>query len=443
MNVPTIAQLNAPYLIGLPPQDLLHVWEALTPAEKAQLASHWEWHRSEAQTPPEADADGAPWRVWAFLGGRGAGKTRAGAEWVNHLASRGIVKRIGLIGATLHEVRSVMVEGESGLTNTMIPSERPRYVKSIRRLSWPSGAVAEMFSGARPNSLRGPQFDLVWADEVVKWRHGEAALAMAQLALRLGPNPRMLVTSTPSPRPIIRRLITGPETVTTRAPTAANARNLSDRFLASLEALYGGSALARQEIGGEILEDDESALFRRAWIDVARVRAAPPLKRVVVGVDPPAGLGPRAAACGVVAAGLARDGHYYVLEDATVRNASPAQWAERAMRCAKVHGAEEIVAEANQGGEMVRALLQAAGLGRLRITLVRASDGKRTRAQPAALLYERGHVHHAGAFGALEDEMCLYGGEDDGGRSPDRMDALVWALSALMKRVSEPRIVVL
>ncbi len=360
---------------------------------------------------------------------------------MNHLASRGIVKRVGLVGATLHEVRNVMVEGESGLINTMTPCERPRYVKSIRRLSWPSGAVAEMFSAARPNSLRGPQFDLVWADELVKWRHGEAALAMVQMALRLGPAPRMLVTSTPSARPIIKRLLTAPETVTTRAPTAANARNLSAGFLASLEALYGGSALARQEIGGDILEDDETALFRRSWIDAARVRAAPELKRVVVGVDPPVGAGPRAAACGIVAAGVARDRHLFVLEDATLRHASPAQWAERAMRCAMAHGAEEIVAEANQGGEMVRALLEAAGKGRLRVTLVRATDGKRARAQPAALMYERGHVHHAGAFGALEDEMCLYGGEsDDSGPSPDRMDALVWALTALMKDVAVPRV---
>jgi len=416
------------------------VWTALTAAEKAQLASHWDWYRGEAQTPPATCADGAPWRVWAFLGGRGAGKTRAGAEWVNHLASRGLVKRIGLIGATLHEARSVMVEGPSGLLNTLTPGERPLYVKTMRRMSWPSGAVAEMFSAARPNSLRGPQFDLVWADEIVKWRHPDAAMAMAQMALRLGPNPRMLVTSTPSARPVIARLIGGPETVVTRAPTSANARNLSAGFLQSLEALYGGSALARQEIGGEILEDDETALFRRAWIDAGRVRAAPPLKRVVVGVDPPASAGARAAACGIVVAGLARDGDVYVLADASVRGLSPASWAERVTSLAALYGADEVVAEANQGGDMVRDLLERSGAGRLRVTTVHARDGKRARAQPVALMYETGRVHHAGSLKALEDEMCLFGGEGNAGESPDRMDALVWAVAALTRKTSEPRV---
>jgi phage terminase large subunit-like protein len=418
----------------------LRLWAALTPQDKADLAQYWDWHRLAPQTPPEAGADGAAWRIWAFIAGRGAGKTRAGAEWVSQLVAKDEAKRIGLIGATMHEVRAVMVEGQSGLLNVLNPAERPHYHYTARRLEWPNGAVAEMFSGARPNSLRGPQFDAIWADELAKWRYPDATMAMAQLALRLGTRPRMLITTTPSARPEISRLLVTPEVALTRAPTAVNARNLSDGFLASLEAVYGGTALARQELGGEILEDDETALFRRAWIDAARVRAAPPLKRVVVGVDPPAGAGPRAAACGIVAAGMAGDGHFYVLEDASVRGQSPAQWAARAMRCAEANGAAEIVAEANQGGEMVRALLEAAGMGRLRVTLVRATDGKRARAQPSALKYERGFVHHAGAFGALEDEMCLFGGERDSGVSPDRMDALVWALTSLMRRVASPRV---
>ncbi len=428
-----ISQLNAPYLLELPAAELAMVWNALTTAQKTRLAGHWDWHRSAAQTPP----DGA-WRVWAFLGGRGAGKTRAGAEWVNYLAARGYAKRIGLIGATLHEVRSVMVEGESGLVNAMRASERPRYVKTLRRLTWASGAVAEMYSAARPNSLRGPQFDLVWADELVKWRHPEAALDNVQLGLRLGPRPRMLVTSTPSGGKVIRRLVSAPETVVTRAPTATNARNLSRGFLASLEALYGGTALARQEIGGEILEDDETALFRRAWFDASRVRKAPTLIRVVVGVDPPASQGPCAAACGIVAAGLCADGDIYVLADASVRGLSPAGWADRVMGAAELCGADEVVAERNQGGDMVRELLEKAGAGRLRVTTVHASVSKRLRATPVALLYEQGRVHHVGVLAEMEDEMCVFGGTQSGEASPDRMDALVWAVKALSRKAREP-----
>jgi len=333
-----------------------------------------------------------------------------------------------------------MVEGASGLTNTMIARERPRYEKSARRLTWPSGAVAEMYSAARPASLRGPQFDLVWADELVKWREAEAAFTMAQMGLRLGPAPRMLVTSTPSGRKEIKRLIAGPETVVTRAGTAVNARNLSAGFLSSLEQLYGGTALARQEIGGEILEDDETALFRRAWIDAARVRRAPRLVRVVIGVDPPVSTGPRAAACGIVAAGRCAEGGIYVLADGSVRGLSPGGWTGRVMRLAEMYEADEIVVETNQGGALVRELLEKAGAGRLRVTAVHASEGKRQRAEPVALRYERGEVHHLGPLSELEDEMCLFGGAGWGGASPDRMDALVWAVTALGRREAVVRV---
>ena len=365
------------------------------------------------------------------MGGRGAGKTRTGAEWVNAQASSGKAMRIGLIGATLREVRNVMIDGDSGLLNTSFPAERPVFERYAGRLKWANGAVGEIYSATRASTLRGPQFDLIWADEFAKWREAQAAFDMAQMGLRLGETPRMLVTTTPARGAHMRALMADDAAVKTHAPTQANAWRLAPGFVDELERRYGASALGRQEIGGEMLEDDDTALFRRAWIDAARVRAAPELERVVVGVDPPVSSGGKADACGIVVAGRAADGDIYVLADATVQGLTPAGWAKRVARALSLHEADAVVVETNQGGELVSDLLKKTAEGEARVTAVQARKDKRTRAEPVALMYETGRVHHVGSFPDLEDEMCLFGGADGGGASPDRVDALVWAVSAL------------
>ncbi len=403
--------------------------------DRRRLDRSWDFWAGDAQTPPDGD-----WRVWLFLGGRGAGKTRAAAEWVNAMASSGAARRIGLIGATAHDARNVMVEGLSGLLNTADPAKRPVWLSSARRLNWASGATGMVLSAERPRSLRGPQFDLLWADEIAKWRLAGDVLSTAQMALRLGDAPRMAATTTPARSSVLRELAGDAATVVTRAATSANAGHLSPGFVAELERRYGASALARQEIYGEMLEDDATALFRRAWIDAARVRAAPALARVVVGVDPPVSSGSKADACGIVVAGRAADGDVYVLADATVQGLSPAGWARQVQRAVDAHEADAVVVETNQGGELVSDLLKKMADGGARVTRVHAREGKRMRAEPVALLYETGRVHHVGALRELEDEMCLFGGADGGGPSPDRVDALVWAVSALTKGGAGPRV---
>jgi phage terminase large subunit-like protein len=373
-----------------------------------------------------------------LLGGRGAGKTRAGAEWVRAQILSGARKRIALVAPTLHDAREVMIAGPSGLLNLGEP--RPRYEPARRRLLWPNGAVGLVFSAEDPDSLRGPQFDAAWADEFCAWAHPGETLAALRLGLRLGPAPQLAVTTTPRPLPALKALIAEPTTALTRAGTIANARNLSPGFLAAIEALWGGTRFGRQEIDGEIVEDHEGALWSRALLEEVRIRSHDPCPEIIVAVDPPAGIGARADSCGIVAAGAAGEGaarRAVVLADASVQGLSPAAWAARAARLAESLGAARIVAEANDGGEMVREVLSLAAPD-LAVRLVRASKGKRARAEPIAALYEQGRVVHLGAFPALEDEMCSFGapGFD---QSPDRLDALVWALSDLMLGRRSPR----
>ncbi len=396
------------------------------------LVRSWDFWAHDCQIPPAAG-----WRVWLFLGGRGAGKTRAGAEFVNALAHERKAMRIGLIGATLHEARSVMVEGKSGLLNPFNPAMRPHYARSARRLTWPGGAVAEIVSAA-PRMLRGPQFDLIWADEFAKWHHADETFDMAQMALRLGKQPRMVVTTTPRRLPALQRLIADRATATTRARTGANAAHLAPGFIADLERRYGGTALGRQEIGGEMLEDDETALWKRAWIDRSRVSEAPELARVIVAVDPPVSAGPRADACGIIVAGRDATGQVFVLADRTVRGLSPAGWAACVKRAVDAFEADAIIVESNQGGDLLKDVLDKAGCAGMRITKVHAGQSKRVRADPVAVLYEQGKVSHVGNLSALEDEMCVFGGVDAGSASPDRVDALVWAVNALTPRGKGP-----
>jgi phage terminase large subunit-like protein len=404
----------------------------------AALAADWElWARPE-QLPPAAGQGGLPWTVWLFLGGRGAGKTRAGAEWVRGLAlgrppfAAQPVGRIALVGESAADVREVMVEGVSGLLAVHAAAERPRWEPSRRRLTWPNGAVAQTYSAEDPEALRGPQFGAAWADELAKWKNVEETWDMLQFGLRLGSRPRELVTTTPRPLPIVKRLMADPATAVTRAATRANAYHLAPGFLEAVVARYAGTRLGRQELDGEVIEERADALWTRAMIEAARIAEAPEMGRIVVAVDPPAGGGVRSDACGIVAVGRAGDGGAVVLRDDTVAAPRPERWARAAVDCWRAVEADALVAEANQGGEMVRSVIAQVD-PQVPVTLARASRGKWLRAEPVAALYAQGRVRHAGSFPALEDEMCDFGRDGlSSGHSPDRVDALVWAVSHLM-----------
>jgi phage terminase large subunit-like protein len=416
----------------LSPQERIAFLTTLNETELETFGGYWDFFAHGHQSPPTGD-----WTTWLVLGGRGAGKTRVGAEWVRAIAcgnpSRGIagLTPIALIGETEHDAREVMVEGVAGLLAVHQRGERPTWIPSRRRLEWPSGAVAQVFSAEDPESLRGPQFAAAWCDELAKWRHAEATFDMLQFGLRLGDRPRQVVTTTPRPIALLKRLMADPSTALTRAATTANAHNLAPAFLDVVVRRYAGTRLGRQELDGEIVEERPDALWTRAGLEACRVADAPPLVRVVVAVDPPASAGKGADACGLVAAGRAEDGAIYVIADETAARLSPAGWARKAIALWHRLSADALVAEVNQGGDMVRAVIGEADPA-VPVIAVRARKGKWLRAEPVAALYEQGRVKHAGVFPALEDEMCDFALDGlSSGRSPDRLDALVWAVTAL------------
>ncbi len=408
--------------------DLYHLLGYCSEQELAFLDKDWLLNRRPDQIPPDD-----PWRVWMLLGGRGAGKTRAGAEWVRELALGEQAKtgRIALLGESFAEIRNIMVEGISGILAVHNNEERPAWKPSLNRLEWSNGCVAHAFSADDPESLRGPQFSAAWVDELAKWPRAEHSWDMLQFALRLGDNPRQVVTTTPRAVPIIKRLLGEDGVVVSRATTYDNASNLAPTFLKSIVSRYEGSHLGRQELMGELLEDRAGALWNRPALEKLRLGQCPQLVRIVVAIDPPATSGENADACGIIVAGRSADGTAIVLQDASIEQASPTKWARHAVAAFHRHRADRVVAEVNQGGEMVAAILRQVEPD-LPLKMVHARRGKWLRAEPVAALYEQGRVHHLGTFAQLEDEMCLFGIDGlPGGRSPDRLDALVWALSEL------------
>lgn len=397
------------------------------------------WARAD-QLPPQDD-----WRTWFVMAGRGFGKTRMAAEYIRAAAEADGSLRIALVAATLHEARTIMVEGESGLLAIAPDEDRPIWEPSLKRLVWPNGAIAHVFAASEPEAMRGPEHHLAWADEIAKWDKGIDAWDNLMMTMRLGENPRIVATTTPRAVALVRRLLQENGVTITRGAMAANRSNLPDNFRASMQEIYGSSRIGRQELLGEYLEDAEDALWTRDLIERCRQRAAPDMRRVVIGVDPPASAG--GDACGIIAVGRGADGKAYVLADHSVKGRSPEGWARAVAAAALAWGADRVVAEANNGGDMVVSTLRAADVA-MPVKKVSASRGKVARAEPVAALYEAGKVFHAGCFPDLEDELCglISGGRYEGpGRSPDRADALVWALSELMlgKSGNGPRVRVL
>ena len=408
----------------------------LAAASRAELrawSADWSFWARDDQWPPDGD-----WSTWLMIGGRGAGKTRAGAEWVQSLASgqscpqQPRAGRIALVGETFADVRDVMIEGVSGILAVVSKAQRPHWRPSLRRLDWPDGAIAQAFSAEDPDSLRGPQFDAAWCDEIGKWRYARETWDNLMLGLRLGDRPRCMATTTPRATPLLRALLEDADVAITRARTRDNAFNLAPAFLAAVTKAYGGTRLGRQELDGEMITERADALWSRAMIEAAREREAPPLARICVAIDPPASSGRHADACGLVVVGVTEGGAAYVLEDATLSRAKPVDWAAKSAALYHRHQADMVVVEVNQGGEMATAVLREVDAS-LPVTAVRATRGKYLRAEPVAALYAQGRIRHVGAFPALEDEMCDFGpGGLSSGRSPDRLDALVWAVTHLM-----------
>ena len=389
------------------------------------------------QMPPEG-----AWKTWVIMGGRGAGKTRAGAEWVRSMvegarpSDPGRARRVALVGETVDQVREVMIMGDSGILACSPPDRRPEWNATRRMLSWPNGATAQVFSAHDPDSLRGPQFDAAWVDELAKWKKGQETWDQLQFALRLGGNPQQVVTTTPQSVPVLKAILKNPSTVMTHAPTEANRAYLAASFMEEVQTRYGGTRLGEQELQGRLIEDADGALWTTAMLEAARDEDTGEFSRIVVAVDPPVSGKATSDECGIVVVGVVtegapRDWRAVVLEDATVRGTA-LTWAEAAVRAYHAHGADRLVAEVNQGGELVERMIRQVD-PLISYRAVNASKGKIIRAEPVAALYEQGRVLHRRGLAALEEQMCLMTASGYRGKgSPDRVDALVWALTEAM-----------
>lgn len=427
-------------LASLPDEEREAELKKLSTETRAVLLHHWPFWARPNQRAPEGD-----WLTWLVLAGRGFGKTRAGAEWVREMAcgksplEAGGYQRIALVAETSADARDVMVEGDSGILAVHPKDFRPLYEPSKRRLTWPNGAMATLYNATEPDQLRGPQHDLAWADELAKWQYARETWDQLQFGLRLGNRPRQMVTTTPRPIPVIRELMQAETTVITRGSTFDNASNLAESFLKTIRDRYEGTRLGRQELYAEVLDDVPGALWTRAVLEASRKKEAPELARVVVAVDPSGTDGAdEGDDIGIVVAGRGVDGRGYVLADLTCQ-LSPDGWARRAVTAYYRHEADRIVAERNFGGAMVKAVIKSAD-AQVPFKEVVASRGKAARAEPVSALFEQGRVSLVGSLPELEDELCMmtaagYLGE----RSPNRLDAMVWALSELMLTNVAPR----
>jgi predicted phage terminase large subunit-like protein len=397
----------------------------LEPVEAERLLFDWQfWARASQLSPP------GPWRCWLLLTGRGFGKTRALSELARQWARDN--EYVNLVAPTVDDCRDILVEGESGILNCCPASERPAYIVSKRLLAWPNGAKSLLFTSDEPDRLRGKQHSKLIADEIAAWRYPDDAWAQAMMGLRLGADPQVACATTPRPIRLVKELMQSPQTVVTRGTSFDNAQNLAPAFLAEIVSRYQGTRLGRQELMAELLSDNPNALWKRDVIDSLRVPSAPALRRVVVGVDPAVTANEDSDLIGIVVAGRSADGHIYVLDDLSLK-ASPDGWAERVILAYRKHRADRVIGETNNGGDLIEAVLRSKDAS-ISYKSVHASRGKIVRAEPIAALYEQGRVHHVGSFAPLEDELCDYAPATST-KSPDRLDALVWALSELSDSV--------
>lgn len=395
----------------------------LTDAEALQLRYLWEAWARDKQLEPVGN-----WSTWLLLAGRGFGKSRTGAEWVRKQVETGRCKRMALVARTAADVRDVIVEGESGILACSPPWFRPTYEPTKRRLTWPNGAIATTYSADEPDALRGPQHDGAWGDEIAAWKYPDA-WDQLMFGLRLGRNPRVVATTTPRATPLIKALAKASTTYLTAGTTYENKENLAATFFTEVIKKYEGTRLGQQELNAVLLEDAEGALWKRSLIDEHRVTSHPEFVRVVVAIDPAVSDQEESAETGIVVAGMNASGQGYVLDDKSL-HASPHTWASEAVAAYHKYRADRIIGEQNNGGQLVEANIRTVDK-QVSYKQVYASRGKYTRAEPIASLYEQGRVHHVGMFPLLEDQMC--GWEPlTGQKSPDRLDALVWALTELM-----------
>ncbi|MHB8928934.1 MAG: DNA-packaging protein [Bacillota bacterium] len=411
-------------LASLPSSERERILKDLSKREAEGLLFDWKFWARPNQMPPPGD-----WFVWLLLSGRGFGKTRTGAEWIRARAASGKYSRIALVAETAADARDVMIEGESGVLAVSPPWFMPEYEPSKRRLTWPNGAIATTYSGKEPEQLRGPQHDTAWVDELAKFKYPEATWDNLELGLRLGPDPRCVVTTTPKPIKIIKSLLADSDVTITRGSSYENIGNLAPSFIRRVIKKYEGTTLGRQELWAQLLEDAQGALWKRAQIDKLRVVQMADLVRIVVSIDPAASNTEDSDETGIVVGGLGSDGHGYILEDLSL-HASPDGWARAAVAAYNKYKADRVVAEVNNGGDMVEHTVRTVDQN-VAYTAVHASRGKVIRAEPVSALYEQGRVHHVGTFGNLEDQLCSWE-PTSGQKSPDRLDALVWLVTELM-----------
>jgi phage terminase large subunit-like protein len=451
-----MSQQSIAEFIASSPEEQANFLSRFGRAEILELLTFcWSFWGRPSQFAPPGD-----WSNWLILAGRGFGKTRTGAEWVranmcgSSPLAAGRWRHVALIAETATDARGVMVgDGKaasdpragSGLLQIHPKDFRPIYEPSKRRLTWPNGAVASIYNGTEPDQLRGPQHDAAWCDELAKWQYAREAWDQLQFGLRTGSNPQICITTTPRPIALLKEIVSDPGTVVTRGSTFDNRANLAAKFLSVIRRKYEGTRLGQQELYAELLEDIEGALWKRAVIDELRVRLenVPPIERIIVAIDPNATSQDDANECGIVCAGLGIDGHGYVLDDASAAMA-PVEWAREAISLYHRRRADRVVAETNNGGAMVEATLRTVDPS-VSYRSVWASRGKVTRAEPVSALYEQGRVHHVGSFPRLEDQMCAFTvdfNRNDMGYSPDRVDALVWALTELMIEGEGSRLIV-
>ncbi|MEM8979404.1 MAG: terminase family protein [Pseudomonadota bacterium] len=404
----------------------------------------FEFWAHDHQIPPEGD-----WKTWLVLGGRGAGKTRAGSEWVRSMVEGdspqdpGRCSNLALVGQTYDQVRDIMIFGDSGILACTPPDRLPVWKESQRTLVWPNGARAQAFSASDPEALRGPQFDGAWVDELAKWKEPEKCWDMLQFALRLGEAPQQCVTTTPRPIDLLRVLLERDNTVITQAPTEANSAFLAESFIQEVRNRYAGTRLGRQELDGVFEQNLEGALWSHEM--VARARTKEPLEgfdRIVIAVDPPVTGHSGSDECGIIVAGSSRDekggGLGEVLADCSVSAASPQTWARAVAQAYEAHGADCVIAEVNQGGDLVETVLRQHAPSVV-YKKVHARLSKVARAQPVALLYEQNRIGHRKGLDALESQMrnMTFEGFQSKG-SPDRLDAMVWAITHLLVKSVAP-----